>query len=134
MNEQTPLGPRQQQVLCELRKRATLTARQAEHVIRAADMLGRYQEAESLHGSDDPWVADLRQQILRRLDRLDTGATDLGYSADGQRILTSLERRGLATQPTRNTWAVTDAGSKDDDGEEWDWLLGDLLRTPRRAA
>lgn len=133
MIDQSPLGPRQHQVLCELRKRGTLTARQAEHVIRTADMLTRYRDAEALHGSDDPWVDDLRQQILRRLDRLDEGATDRGYSAAGHRILTSLTRRGLATEPTQNTWAVTAAADASDDADQWDWLLGDLLHTSRRA-
>ena len=58
MNDQTPLGPRQQQVLCELRKRGTLTARQAEHVIRAADMLSRYQQAEPKMDVADLFYAD----------------------------------------------------------------------------
>ncbi len=134
MTDQSPLGPRQHQVLCELRKRGTLTARQAEHVIRTADMLTRYRDAEALHGSDDPWVDDLRQQILRRLDRLDEGATDSGYSAAGHRILTSLARRGLAIESTRNTWATTPHAPGTDGDDAWDWLLGDLLHTTRRAS
>lgn len=124
MSASVQLGHRQAQVLSELRKRGSLTARQAEHVIRAADIFERYQDAEKLHGTDDPWVTDLRRQFLRRLDHIEDRAKDLSHSADGKRILASLERRGLATSSGPSTWICTSGAEEADPG--WDWLLGDL--------
>jgi hypothetical protein len=120
-----PLGPRQIEVLAGLRRRGALTARQAEYIIRAGDMLRRW-HAAALHGADDPWVADLARQILRRIDRLDEAANDLGHSSEGRRILFSLVARGRAASTGGHRWDYIE--HTDDDRTEEEGLVVDLLK------